>query len=77
MTGLFPFCYERGERGVTGLQLAEWIRERSAWEMDVIFVDEDTEKVYEVKPTLEYGDEIPHKGEGGEMISEGEVYIVL
>lgn len=61
---------------MTGREMMEWIRENGAEDLEMIYVD-DAEIVWDVKPTVERGDEISGEGPDGERLHDEMFYIVL
>ena len=59
---------------MTGKEFMEWIRENGAEELELVILD-SAENAWEVKPTIENGEDIDAYQNG--FIEEGRRYVVL
>ena len=61
---------------MTGREFCEWVRENGAEDLEMVIVDE-AEIVWEVKPTIEDGEEVCCGCPDGDGLDDGTRYIVL
>lgn len=62
---------------MTGRELAAWIEEHHAEDMEVIWVNADKCIVWDIRPMIEKGDEIIGGGPDGTKLEDGKEYLTL